>query len=42
MTALLAIPALISYNQSVVPYDASWESIDIVCTLKLAKNTKIS
>ncbi|KAL7072161.1 hypothetical protein ACQ4LE_008730 [Meloidogyne hapla] len=30
MTSLLFIPALISYSQSIVPYDASWESIDIV------------
>uniref|UniRef100_A0A1I8BNN4 7TM_GPCR_Srx domain-containing protein n=1 Tax=Meloidogyne hapla TaxID=6305 RepID=A0A1I8BNN4_MELHA len=29
MTSLLFIPALISYSQSIVPYDASWESIDI-------------
>jgi hypothetical protein len=30
MTPLLAGPALISYAQSEVPYDASWESIDYV------------
>ncbi|CAK5092610.1 unnamed protein product [Meloidogyne enterolobii] len=30
MTSLLFIPALISYSQSIVPYDASWESIDKV------------
>uniref|UniRef100_A0A914C5N3 Uncharacterized protein n=1 Tax=Acrobeloides nanus TaxID=290746 RepID=A0A914C5N3_9BILA len=30
MTAVLAVPALISYSFSVVPYDASWESIDYV------------
>ncbi|KAI6203175.1 hypothetical protein M3Y94_00526300 [Aphelenchoides besseyi] len=30
VSALLSIPALISYSMTVVPYDASWESIDYV------------
>lgn len=29
---VLAIPAFVSYSLTVVPYDASWESIDYVST----------